>query len=459
MKQIRLLILLAIASFLPALFFYVVGEEGIYTISSMEMGRSHNWWIETLYGANLQRPPLMNWLVVAASSLIGWQHVLIVTRLVSIAATLGSASWLYWLCRKLFADRAFALLAVLSYLSLADLLLYRGWLSYTDPLFAFFTFGAMASLWVAATEKRRRLLLLSVALVSCAMLTKAFTAYVFYATAGVVLVYRREYRGFLLSPASLLVMALALAAPYAWFSLAPQLSGQGGSMLHEILRKLSALSWASYARQLFGFPLDVLLRLSPPLLLALYFLLRRRISSQEEMPQHFRNTILITALCFLPYWLSPQSSIRYLLPIYPLFALLSARLIWRADASSQAVARRWLGGIIAFKLLFGLLLFPYYQASYRGANYAQTAQVIMKRTHGHPLYVNDVRSAGLSLVSYIDQARWPAAPLLFPPQQFDSGFVLSPSNDPALGQWQETYTLGGDQVFLLCRGTACTAAR
>lgn len=455
MKHSRTLILLAIISFLPTLFFYVVGEEGIYTVSSMEMGHSHNWWIETLYGANLHRPPLMNWLVVAVANLIGWKHILITTRLVSVVATLGSAAWLYWLCRKLFRDRNFALLGVLSYLSLADLLLYRGWLSYTDPLFAFFTFGAVAALWIASLEKRRELLLLSILLVSCAMLTKAFTAYVFYATAGLVLIYQKEYRRFLLSPASLLIMASIIVVPLAWFSLVPQLGGQGGSMFNEIMRKLSALNLASYARQVFGFPLDVLLRLSPPLLLALYFLLRRRISSAENMPQHYRDALLITALSFLPYWLSPQSSIRYLLPIYPLAALLSARIIWRTDAPSQTLAMRWLGGIIAFKLIFALLLFPYYQASYRGKNYEQTAQLIMERTDGFPLYVSDVRSAGLSIMNYIDRARWPEAPLLFPPRQFDSGFILSPTIDPAQGKLQETYTLGGDQVFLLCRGSAC----
>ncbi|PIY04079.1 MAG: dolichyl-phosphate-mannose--protein mannosyltransferase, partial [Gallionellales bacterium CG_4_10_14_3_um_filter_54_96] len=194
MQHTRLLLLLAALSFIPTLFFYSVGEEGIYTISTMEMWQSRNWFIETMYGINLQRPPLMNWLGVGIANLLGWTHVLHSIRLLSIAATLGMAAWLYWLSARLFADRSFAAFAALACLAMADLALYRGWLAYTDPLFAFFTFGAMASLWVAALEKHKGWLLASVLLVSCALLTKAFTAYVFYATVGFVLLWRQETR-------------------------------------------------------------------------------------------------------------------------------------------------------------------------------------------------------------------------------------------------------------------------
>ena len=126
---------------MPTLFFYLVGEEGIYTITSMEMWHQQNWIQQIMYGVDNQRPPLVNWLIMPLANLIGWQHVVIAARSVSVAATLGSVAWLYWLSRKLFGDKSLALFAALACLSLADLLLYRGWLSYTDPVFAFFTFG------------------------------------------------------------------------------------------------------------------------------------------------------------------------------------------------------------------------------------------------------------------------------------------------------------------------------
>lgn len=450
------LIFLGAISFLPTLFFYLTGEEGIYTITSMEMWHQGNWVQQIMYGSDNLRPPLVNWLIMPLANLIGWQHVAIAARSVSIAATLGMIGWLYWLSRKLFADESFALFAALAGLSLADLLLYRGWLTYTDPVFAFFTFGAMATLWGAALERHKGWLLVSVLLVSCAMLTKAFTAYIFYGTVGMVLLWQRPARDFLLSPAALLILALSLIAPLAWFAMLPQESGHGSSMLSEIARKLSAQDLPSYLRHLLSFPLETAFRLSPAVLLAVYLLARKRVQ-QDPMPVQFRAVLLVAGLGFLPYWLSPQSGIRYLLPIYPFIALVSARIIWRAGESTRILALRWFAGIIAFKFLFALALFPYYQSHYRGENYAQAAQAIMERTHGFPLYVNDVRSVGLSIVGYIDATRFPQAPLTYPPAHFDSGFVLSREADPSLGELAETYTLAGDQTFLLCRGAACAA--
>ncbi|OGS93139.1 MAG: hypothetical protein A3K04_08440 [Gallionellales bacterium RBG_16_56_9] len=458
MQRSTILLLLAAISFLPILGFYMVGEEGIYTISSMEMWHDNNWLVQTLYGQDLRRPPLMNWLVMPLAELIGWPHVLIATRLVSIAATLGVVGWLYWLSRKLFADKSYALFAALACLSLADLLIYRGWLAYTDPVFAFFTFGAMATLWVASIERHRGCLLISVLLVSCALLSKAFTAYIFYGTAALVLLWQRPARNFLLSPSALFIFALALIVPFAWFATIPQVGSHSSFMLNEIVRKLSAQDLLSYLGHLVSFPLDTAFRLSPAVLLAVYLLLRKRVQ-QETVPIHFQAALLIAGLGFLPYWLSPQNSIRYLLPIYPLIALVSARIIWRAGESARTIALRWFAGIIAFKFVFALALFPYYQTHYRGENYAQTAKAIIERTRGFPLYVNDVRSIGLSIVGYIDATRYPQAPLVFPPTHFDSGFVLSMEADPALGETAEIYDLAGDRTFLLCRGAACAATK
>lgn len=448
------LVALAALSFVPTLFFYLVGEEGIYTITSMEMWHRQNWLQQIMYGVDNQRPPMVNWLIMPLAELIGWQHVAVAARTVSVAATLGMAGWLYWLGRKLFADKSFALFSALACLSLADLLLYRGWLSYTDPVFSFFTFGAVATLWVAALERHKGWLLVSVLLVSCAMLSKAFTAYIFYGTAGLVLLWQRPMRSFLLSPAALLIFALALAVPLAWFSLTPHAGAHGGSMVEEIVRKISIQDGAEYLVRLVTYPLETAIWLSPTVLLAVYLWGRKRLTAPETRPDFFRTGLLIAALSVAPYWLSPQGGIRYLLPVYPLIALVSARIIWRA-AESRALALRWFAGIIAFKFVFALVLFPYYQNHYRGKNYVQAAQAIMERTQGFPLYVNDPRSIGLSITSHIDATRFPSAPLIIPPAGWDDGFVLSPVPDETVGKIAETYKLAGDEIYLLCRGSAC----
>jgi hypothetical protein len=198
-----------------------------------------------------------------------------------------------------------------------------------------------------------------------------------------------------------------------------------------------------------------MIRLSPAVLLALYLLLRKRVNEKESHSAYFDAALWITLLGFLPYWLAPQGGIRYLLPIYPMIALVCARIIWRAGERARRLALRWFAGIIALKFVFALFLFPYYQTHYRGENYMQTARAVIERTRGFPLYINDVRSIGISIAGYIDLLRYPQAPLTFPPPNFSSGFVLATEADAKLGEIAKTYTLAADSIYLLCRGEAC----
>jgi len=455
MQRTTILLILAALSFIPTLFFYMVGEEGIYTISTLEMWHSKAWFIQTLYGLNLQRPPLMNWLAIPLASLLGWSHILIAIRLLSVLATLGAAAWLYWLCRKLFADRSYALFATLSYLSLADLQLYRGWLSYTDPLFAFFTFGAMATLWVASRERHRGWLLLSVILVACALLTKVFTAYLFYGTVLMVLLWQRSHRDFLFSPLSLLTLSSALIVPYAWFSSLPQTSGQGASMLHEVALKLSGLDISGYLLRLGTYPLETAFWLSPVVLLAAYLLWRKRVTQAEVEAATFRTALFITGLSILPYWLAPQGGIRYLLPLYPLIALIGARTIWRAGEPARKLALRWFAGLIAFKFVFALALFPYYQHTFRGENYVTTAHEIVELTRDYPLYGKDMRSIGENIIGQIDIDRLPLPPIQIPPDNWDNAYWLGMTPDEQPGTLVKKFTVAKDELFLICRGKAC----
>lgn len=451
------LIVLAALSFLPTLFFYLTGEEGIYAITSMEMWQRNVWRQEIMYGVDDGRPPLLNWLTMPLANLIGWSHLVVAIRLVSVAATLGSVTWLYWLTLRLFKDKSFAMFVALTCLGLADLLLYRGWLSYTDPAFAFFTFGAMATLWIASVERHRGWLLLSVLLVGCALLTKAYTSYVFYGTTALVLLLlQRDTRRFYLSPSVLLIFALALIVPIAWFFSIPR-SENSAFMLDEILRKLSIHDAFGYLKSLVEFPLEMFARLSPAALWATYLLLRKRVTIAEAAPVHFNSAILIAGFCFLPYWLSPQNSVRYLLPIYPIIALVCARIIWRAGESARKLALRWFAGVIAFKFVFALFLFPYYQTHYRGENFEKAAEAIIERTRGYPLYVKDTRSIGLDITAYIDLKRLPDAAITYPPEQFDSGFVLYWEPSAKYGEVAEVYPLAADRIYLLCRGAACTS--
>jgi len=457
--QIRWMVLVAALSFVPAITFYYVGEEAIFPIISLEMWQQQEWIRQRLFGLNPQHNPFFNWLIMPLAALAGWQYVLEVTRTLTILATLatgGVAGWLVW-C--LVRDRALAWFAALVYLTLADVLLYRGWLAYVDPLFGFFVFAAIAASWVACEEDRPLLFAVAAASLTCAFLSKALTAYVFYGSAIFVLLLSAPYRRVLLGMPSLVCHAAALAAPLLWLGILPGNSGQGGRMFFEMLDKLMPAGVGEYLRKLIGFPLETVLRLSPAAPLAVYFLWRHRMAPENPLRRHVLIAAAIAGLGYLPYWLAPASAIRYLMPVYPLVAVALALVIWAAGTAALRTTQRWFTGMLVVKLAAALLLFPYYQSHYRGENYLQVAAEIMKIAGSDPLYTASDTASGLSVAGYID-ARWrPADPLQWLPAEWHSGFVIAETADPAMGDERARYKLGGDELFLLCRGAACTARR
>jgi 4-amino-4-deoxy-L-arabinose transferase-like glycosyltransferase len=455
-QRIRYLLLLAALSFAPALVFYYVGEEAIFPISSLEMWHQREWIQQPLFGGSLMHNPLFNWMIIPFAALIGWEYVLPVTRALTIAATLATAAVVAWLAGRLVRDAIFARFAALVYLTLADVLLYRGWLAYVDPLFGFFVFAAIAALWVACEEGRPWLIGVAVASLTCAFMSKAFTAYVFYGVTVLVLFARAPYRRVLLYPLSIALHLAAVAAPLAWLAWLPKNQGQGARMFSEIFAKLAPDSLLDYLGQLLGFPLETALRLMPALALASYLLWRKQVVPGANYAQPLRIAAWIAFINYLPYWLSPHGNIRYLLPIYPVIALALAFVLWSAWQHSGGLILRWLAGAVAVKFIAAVAIFPYYQSHYRGENYAVAAQDIMVRTASHPLYTTDVSASGLSVAGYIDAWRYPqSAPLRRPPAQWDTGFVLSYALNPQLGELAQRYQLGGNELYLLCRGAAC----
>lgn len=446
----------AAAAFLPALGFYYVGEEAIHPKAALEMWYHGEWLRKILVGINHQHNPLFNWLILAICHWIGWEWMLQAARAVTVAATVATGLVLAWLARRLFGEPRFAAFAALAYMGLADLALYRGWLAYVDPLFGFFVFSSLACSWVACREQRPGLLALAVAALTAAFLAKAFTAYVFYGAGVCVLLFDREQRRFLLGPASIAIHAAGAAALGLWVGAVPGLEGQATRMLKEIFDKLGFAGAADYFGKLAAYPLETALKLSPPALLALYYA-RRRPWREDPQSATLATAAAIAALNFLPYWLAPQSHTRYLVPLYPLAALVFARVLWCAGEAAQRAGVRGFGALLAVKLAFVLALFPYYQKSYRGENYAQAAQAILERTRGHALYTTNVSASGLAVAAHLDLLRLPAAPVAWPPAQWESGFVIAYLPDSALGRLVERYRLGGNDLYLLCRGSACEA--
>lgn len=456
-RESLLFLFAALTAFGPLVFHYV-GEEAILTITSLEMWQRGDWLRLWMYGGDAMHGVFANWLIIPVAAVLGWDYVLPVARGVMVLSTIATGLLVYGLLRRLGRDAAPAMFAAAIYVTFADILIYRGWLAYRDPLFGCLVFAAIAALWIGAREARVAWCAASALAAFAAFLTKGLTAYVFVGSAALVLLAQADTRRALLRPGALLAGAAALALPLLWLYGVQSGSAQAARYAGEIGAKLLPPGLGEWVLKLVMHPLEIVLRLLPASGVALYVWMKRR----DARAALARNSIawtaaLIALLGFLPYWLAPYSHFRYLLPVVPLAAIVFAEVIARGGSGARDVIFRLMWGFVAFKLVFVVILFPVYQEKYRGANYARAATDIIEKTRGHPLYAANVSATGLSVTANINIARLPQPALIFPPADFKDGFVIAYEPDPRIGSIAAQYRLGGSDLYLLCRGTACAA--
>lgn len=457
-RELLLFVVVALTAFGPLTFHYV-GEEGILTISSLEMWQRGDWLRLWMYGGDAMHGVFANWLIIPVAAAAGWEYVLPAARAVMVLATLATGLVIYGLLRRLGRDADMALFAAVVYVTFADILIYRGWLAYRDPLFGLLVFGAIAALWIGARESRWPWYAGAGVLAFAAFLTKGLTAYVFVGSAALVLLAVRDTRCVPLQPSALLAAAAALALPLLWLYTVQAGGAQAARFAGEIGAKLVPPNPGDWVLKLAAYPLETALRLLPASGAALYAWWRlpaARLALARGATAW--TAALIGLLGFLPYWLAPHSHFRYLLPVVPLAAIVFAELIIQGGERMRVIARRLMWAAVAVKLVFVGIAFPLYQERYRGANHAEAARAIIEKTRGHALYAANVSATGLSVTANIDIARLPQPALTFPPAQWTDGFVIAYEPDPRIGAIAAQYRLGGNDLYLLCRGTACGAA-
>jgi 4-amino-4-deoxy-L-arabinose transferase-like glycosyltransferase len=445
----------AVASSLPTLWFYLVGEEGILVNSSLEMWQRGDWLRLWLYGVDAKHGVFANWLVILISSAVGWERAPGAVRAIMIGSTALSGLMLAFLVQRLYRNAALAALAAAIAVTFIDILMYRGWLGYRDPLLGMLIFGAIAALWMAVETRRAVWLFGTLVLATLAFLTKGIIAYAFVGAAALVFLCRRDARDVLLRPVPLLVAAVTLSVPFLWSYWTAGDQAHNTRMATEIGDKLMPLGGAAYVQKLITYPLEALIRLAPVSLLVAWWTWKRRGFNPLLADQPLRAALAISGIAFVAFWLAPQTHFRYLLPVLPLIALVLAVAVCRFGDGAVRTTLRCLWAVVILKFLLAAVLFPMYQQKVRGENYAIAAHEVLQRTAGFPLYTQDVSAAGLSVTAYMNLQRLPRPALTFVPDQWDNAYAISNLPDEKLGKVAAKYPLGGDTLYLLCRGVAC----
>jgi hypothetical protein len=144
---------------------------------------------------------------------------------------------------------------------------------------------------------------------------------------GLVLLWRHPNRGFLLTPSSIAIHLAAVAFPLIW-NYAIARDSIFGPMVAGTLFQIKSTNVpnaASYAMLFVRYPFRTIWYLFPTSAIVIYCLAWRKIPSAALRENSMLIAVFTVALNLVPYWLSPMSGTRYLMPIYPLFALIMAQ--------------------------------------------------------------------------------------------------------------------------------------
>jgi 4-amino-4-deoxy-L-arabinose transferase-like glycosyltransferase len=445
-----LVLLAGLFMLLPLPVMQYVGEEGLMALKSYEMHVRGDWLHPSILGSIWPHSPLWHWPVMAICSLIGWVHVDIAIRFVSVCATWLAAAAVGWASGWLLpGDKpGRGWLAALVYLTMGEISFWYGWLGYLDATFGFFIFAAIVTLWRALRDEKIGWLLLSLILISLAFMTKNITAYALFGISGLVLTWRLHRWHLLKSPLFVLLALIFLAVPWLWQELVI-INGENTAITtwRDVLRNFNGYSLSTYLWHWFSFPEIFVFRALPVSLFLLWLWIVRR--QRWQYDETLLNIALVLLACFLPFWISAGGSPRYLVPLYGLVALLLTGLLLQLDHQRIRQAVMLAGLVVLLKIPYSLAVLPYVKDQMPGRDVKAVAREVMQMTQDAPLYTENDVSTGLAIAAYIDVWRQDRPPVTFWNPKFAArAYVLAEVETPRLGRLVKSWPLRGDHVYL-----------
>ena len=436
---------------LPLPIMQYVGEEGLYAMKSYEMFVRGDYWHPSILGYVWPHPPLYHWPIIGICQLIGWEHVDIAIRLVSVTASWLSAITVFLTARQLFREhRQAGWLAALVYLSMGEVSFWYGWLGYADATFGFFIFSAIAALWLALEKRHVPLFLLSLILISLAFLTKNFTAYILYSLAGLVLLQRLGRWRLLLHPGFIIPGVAALGVPWLFQLLVVQ-SGSSNAIttFRDAMRNFSGHGILDYLKHWLTYPLLFAFRAMPVSLVLIWLWLRRKVTF-ERHPTLVTLT-LVLAVCFAPFWVSAGGTPRYLVPLYGLVALLLTCLLLQLEPAHYRLALKAIVVVVILKIPYSLGILPYIKDWRPERDVKAVAVEIANIVGDKPLLSHNDVSTGLAVAAYLDVWQHRNPPIVWDYGKAHGVYVLAETSEPATGELVQKWPLRGDTVYLYWR--------
>ncbi|MGB9873873.1 MAG: ArnT family glycosyltransferase [Hydrogenobacter sp.] len=359
----RLFILLLVGAFLslfPNLNIYEFrNEESLRTTVAYEMFKSSNYVQPYFLGEPYyNKPPLFNWLIVLYSHFLGWSEI--TGRAVSLTFLTLSLLLVLAFTKYLFRNLELSLLSALVFLTFGNVIFFYGYLAEIDITFTFFVFSLMVCAYMWSQKDSIFWAFATGFLTGLSFLIKGFPAYAFYGLTLLALsVYKRD-TSLLFGRKAFLAHAISLLLPALWIVNTHDPLLYLKTLLYESFSRVKERDF-SRAHHLITFPILTFKDTLPNSLLfliALYLLLRQK---GLKFPPQIKVIFILFFVNYLPYLFSDSAG-RYVLPLYPLLAIMFSYYISGAleNTNYKKIFYTAVGLAIIFRALYGFFFFPYY---------------------------------------------------------------------------------------------------
>jgi len=440
----------ALLMLLPLPIMQYVGEESFYTLGAYEMFVRGIWWYQPLLGSAVPKTPLFAWMIIAVSNIIGWEHLDIAPRIVSVFSSWGAAFITFKMARRLFPRQAHAgWIAALIYLTMGEVSFWYGWLGYADATFSFFIFAAIACLWVSIEDQRPAFCFLSFVMISLAFMVKNISCYAILGIASLVLLHRYHRWHLLKHPMFVLSALLAISVPWLYQHYVIHTDANATMAVGHALDNFRGYNFLAYLKHWFTYPVLFFARAFPVTVLLLWFYWRQR--QRYRMDTNLVTLIWLLTATMAPFWLSAGGSARYLIPFYGLLALLLSGFVLQLDVRKATIVFKVMVLIIIIKVPYSLAVLPYIKDWRPERDIKAVVKEISEIAQHHPIRTLDGVATIQSVAAYLD-VQLPEGEYV----RWDNGsehqvYILARIQTPHHGKLIKRWRLRGDDVLLYWR--------
>ncbi len=354
-----LFIFLAFLSMLPNINFYSLNfEETTRAIVAFEMSHGGNYFQPTILGENYyNKPPLFNWLIIISSHIFGWDTI--TARAVSLFFTLANTLLVSLFTYRLFKNLEISLLSGLIFITFGDVLYWYGWLAEIDITLTFFVFLLFITIFEYYKTEKKVYAVFSGFISGLIFMLKGFPAFAFYGLSLIALSLFKKYIFLIFKREFIFSHIIFITTSFVWLIFSDNPTAYVTRLWEESFSRVESSSdFKKFLFHLITYPLLHIKQLLPSSLFLIYILLNRKL--KVSLNEDLKFLLLLIGFNYLPYILSATSQGRYVLPLFPVVAILTGFVIY--NFSNEKLKKALLISfivVIAFRFAFGTFYLPY----------------------------------------------------------------------------------------------------